>query len=451
MPTNYDKDSDLFANGIAAWAGLVRNNELSFQDTVEICLARIEDNASLEAFEVVDGARALATAKAMDQLLASGTDLGPLMGLPIGVKDIMAAEGLPTTNGSNADTAHLTGSEGSVVKALKAAGAIVMGKTKTVEFAFGATGVNEARGTPWNPVDRTTKRIPGGSSSGSAVAVAAGLIGMGLGTDTGGSVRIPACLTGIFGHKTSVGLWPTDGIFPLSKTLDSVGPLVRTIDDASLFHTLMTGESVGIKQSVKGLKFGVPHTLFLDDLDEAVASDFQRCCDALVAAGAIRYDIDFPEAIERAYLVPDIVGAEVIATLTPELFVEVRAGMDTVSGNRSAHGLQVSAVEYLNAQKRRLHLSAKAHATFNELDCWLSPTVPFEPMAVADIESGKLHERALEASRNTQPGNLFEFCGTSIPMQQTGLPTGLQVMMPKGADARVLETSKAIQDVITTS
>jgi len=441
-------DNELFANGIAAWAEQVRNRQISFSETIELCLARAQNNEQLGAFEILDNERAISTAKAMDQLLISGRDLGPMMGLPIGVKDIMAAEGLPTTNGSNADTAHLTGSEGSVVQTMKAAGAIVLGKTKTVEFAFGATGVNESRGTPWNPVDRDVHRMPGGSSSGSAVAVAAGIVGLGLGTDTGGSVRIPACMTGIVGHKTTVGLWPTDGIFSLSTTLDSVGPLIRTVQDAALLHTLMTGESVGIKQSVAGLRFGVPSTLFLDELDSAVADDFERCCQALVAAGAIRYNMDFPEAVERAYLLPNIVGAEIISTLTPELFAEIREGMDTVSGARSAHGLQVSAVEYIAAQKRRIHLSNKANATFNELDCWLSPTCPFEPIAIGDIESGELHERALLASRNTQPGNIFGFCATSIPMQREGLPTGLQIMMPGNADRVLLETSLAVQKVI---
>lgn len=444
MSTN----DDLFSQGITAWASRVRNKELSFSDTVELCLTVANANSQLDAFEILDSERALNTAKAMDTLLASGTDLGPLMGLPFGVKDIIAAEGLPTTNGSNSNSAHLTGTEGSVVKALKAAGAIVLGKTKTVEFAFGATGVNESRGTPWNPVDRKVHRMPGGSSSGSAVAVAAGIVGFALGTDTGGSIRIPACVTGIVGHKTTVGRWPTDGIFPLSPTLDSVGPLVRTVEDAALLHTLMTGESVHVKHSVAGLRFGVPSSLFLDDLEQSVTDDFERCCDALVEAGAIRYDMDFPEAVERAYLIPNIVGAEIMATLTPEMFADIRDGMDTVSAQRASHGLQVSAVEYIASQKRRLHLENKAHATFNELDCWLSPTVPFEPIAIADIESGKLHERALQASRNTQPGNIFGFCATSIPMQRDGLPTGLQIMMPKNLDSELLSLTLAVQKVI---
>ena len=441
-------DDDLFKDGIAAWATQVRDGAFTFTDTVNACLERANANEDLGAFECMDEARACATAKAMDALLASGRDLGPLMGLPIGVKDIIAVEGLPHTNGSNADTAHLTGSEGSVMKALKAAGAIVLGKNKTVEFAFGATGINEARGTPWNPVDRATHRIPGGSSSGPAVAVSAGIVGLGVGTDTGGSVRIPACMTGIVGHKTSMGRWPTDGIFPLSQTFDSVGPLVRHVDDAALLHTLMTGERVQARQSLSGLRFAIPESLFMEELDQKVLDDFNRAVDALDAAGAIRHDIDFPEAVERAYIMPDIMGAEIITNLTPQLFNEIRAGMDTVSAERSAIGLNVSAVEYIAAKKRAEYLAVKAHRTFNDVDCWITPTCPFEPIALADIQSGKLHNRALLASRNTQPGNMLGLCGLSVPMHKEGLPTGLQLLMPSNADKALLELSYAVCDAL---
>lgn len=441
-------ENDLFSMGISPWAKTVRKGKISFQNTVEVCLERANANQQLNAFECLDNARAMASARAMDELLANGRDLGPLMGLPIGVKDIMVAEGLPTTNGSNASTAHLNGGEGSVVKSLKAAGAIVLGKTKTVEFAFGATGINEARGTPWNPVDRTTHRIPGGSSSGSAVAVAAGIVGLGLGTDTGGSIRIPACMTGIVGHKTTVGRWPTDGIFPLSQTLDSVGPLVRTVNDAALLHTLMTGESVTPRQSLQGLRVGVPDTLFMDDLDKKVVEDFARARDALSRAGAIIHDFDFPEVVERSYIMADIMGAEIISNLSAPLFNDIREGMDTVSAQRSAHGLQVSALDYLAAKKRMQTLSAKAKTTFNELDCWITPTCPFEPLPVADIESGKLHERALLASRNTQPGNMLGQCGMSLPMHSSGLPTGLQILMEPNADAKLLAVCIAISETL---
>lgn len=435
-------DSDLFAHGISHWASRVRSGELSFTDTVELCLATAHREAPLGAFELLDEDRASATAKALDAELQAGNDIGPMMGLPIAVKDIMAVDGLPTTNGSNANTAHLTGSEGTIVKQFRSLGAIPLGKTKTVEFALGATGVNEARGTPWNPADRNTHRIPGGSSSGSAVATATGCVGMGLGTDTGGSVRIPACFTGLFGHKTSVGRWPTDGVFPLSHTLDSIGPLVRTAADAALIHELLFKEKISAPTDITGLRVGVPKSVFLDDLDPEVGSDFENAMAKLTALGAIQVDMDFPEAAERESLFPAIVPPELISTLGIDLFIKARAGMDSVTATRAAHGLTVSAVQYLEALKRQQVLIHRANDTFDSVDCWVSPTCPFLPMPLDSLKDPVMHERSLLASRNTQPGNLFNFCATSIPMHQPeSLPTGFQVMMPNGNDVALLGLS----------
>ena len=455
---------DLFSEGIYAWSKRVRRGSLSFEQSVEICLQRVADDARLDAFECVDAERALGTAAALDALLAHGTDLGPLMGLPIGVKDIIAVDGLPTSNGSNADTAALTGAEGSVMHRLRSAGAIVLGKTRTVEFALGATGVNESRGTPWNPVDREIKRIPGGSSSGSAVAVAAGMVGVALGSDTGGSIRIPACFTGIVGYKSSVGRWPRDGIFPLSPTLDSIGPLCRTVNDAARLHTLMTGEAVSESADLRGLRLGIVQELFLDDLDPQVAEDFENACRLLEQAGAMRVAVSFPEVYERIPLFTSIVPAELISQLTPERFLAIRAGMDTVTAERASVGLDTSAHAYVSAQRRRRALVDKARATFEHVDLWLSPTCPFVPMPVSELATPAVHERSLLASRNTQPGNLLDMCGLSLPMHRAravpetpadptaapdSLPSGLQLTMPLNHDARLLAIGRAVEQLIS--
>jgi aspartyl-tRNA(Asn)/glutamyl-tRNA(Gln) amidotransferase subunit A len=442
---NNHAESDLFAKGIETWGQRVRAGDINFEHTVKHCLELIKQSEKLNAFECLDSDRALATAAILDDLLKQGTDLGPLMGLPIGVKDIMAAQGLPTTNGSNADTSSLTGSEGYVVNRLKRSGAVVMGKTRTVEFALGSTGVNESRGTPWNPVDRDTHRIPGGSSSGSAVATSAALIGMGLGTDTGGSIRIPACFTGIVGHKTSVGRWPCDGVFSLSTTLDSIGPLCRTVNDAALLHQLMTGEQVPTRENIKGLRLGIVEDLFMDDLDPKVAEDFARTCQLLERAGAHLVPLKFPEVHERTPIFTAIVPAELISSLTPERFSSIRAGVDTVTASRAAVGLDTSAHAYVSALRRREELIAKANTTFEQVDVWLSPTCPFVSMALADLDTDKGHERALLASRNTQPGNLLDMCGLSLPMHKEGLPTGLQITMPLNQDANLLAIGAAME------
>ena len=439
---------DLFADGISPWAGQIRSGELSFTQTVEHCLQRVHDNLTLDAFECLDAERARATAVALDALLSSGTDLGPLMGLPMGVKDIMAVDGLPTTNGSNADTAELTGPEGGLIKRLRRAGMIPLGKTRTVEFALGATGVNSSRGTPWNPVDRDVHRMPGGSSSGSAVATASGMVGLGLGSDTGGSIRIPASFTGIVGYKSSVGIWPLDGIFPLSPTLDSAGPLCRTVKDAALLHTLLTGESVSARPDVSGLRIGIVDELFQDDLDPQVAEDFERACQLLEQHGARRVHLSFPEVHERVPLFTSIVPAELINTLTPERWLAIRHGVDAVTASRAEVGLTTQAHDYVGAQQRRRQLVAKARSTFEQVDLWLSPTVPFVPMPLSELSSPAGHERAMLASRNTQPGNLLDMCGLSLPMHRDTLPTGLQLTMPLNHDARLLAVGMAVEQLL---
>ena len=439
---------DLFADGISPWAGQIRSGELSFTQTVEHCLQRVHDNLTLDAFECLDAERARATAVALDALLSSGTDLGPLMGLPMGVKDIMAVDGLPTTNGSNADTAELTGPEGGLIKRLRQAGMIPLGKTRTVEFALGATGVNSSRGTPWNPVDRDVHRMPGGSSSGSAVATASGMVGLGLGSDTGGSIRIPASFTGIVGYKSSVGIWPLDGIFPLSPTLDSAGPLCRTVNDAALLHTLLTGESVSARPDVSGLRIGIVDELFQDDLDPQVAEDFERACQLLEQHGARRVHLSFPEVHERVPLFTSIVPAELINTLTPERWLAIRHGVDAVTASRAEVGLTTQAHDYVGAQQRRRQLVAKARSTFEQVDLWLSPTVPFVPMPLSELSSPAGHERAMLASRNTQPGNLLDMCGLSLPMHRDTLPTGLHLTMPLNHDARLLAVGMAVEQLL---
>ena len=200
------------SGGIAGYSRRLRSGEITAEAATAAYLARIGAlDARLGAYEYVAAEATMATARALDALLAAGTDLGPLMGVPVAIKDIIAVDGMPTHAGSNLDIADLIGPEGSFVGSLRRAGCVILGKTRTVEFALGATGISTSRGTPWNPWDASVRRITGGSSSGSGVATAAGLCAFSIGSDTGGSVRLPATFCGIFGLKTTVGLWPTDG------------------------------------------------------------------------------------------------------------------------------------------------------------------------------------------------------------------------------------------------
>lgn len=443
--------ADPFTTGIAEFARDFRAGKRSSAEVTRACLDRIAAlDPKLGAFELVDEAGAMATSEAMDALRGQGIDLGPLMGVPIGVKDIIAVEGAPTTNGSNWPTEDLTGPEGTIVKQLKRAGCVILGKTKTVEFALGASGVNEVRGTPWNPWDARTHRTPGGSSSGSGVATAAGLCAFALGTDTGGSVRIPACLNGLFGHKTTVGLWPTDGVFPLSPTLDSIGPLTRNAEDAAIVHAVITGERLPQPARAETLRLGKPTNFFFDDLDPEVASAFAAAESRLSDAGVEIVEIEIPEAVERERLFPAIVPVELLSRLTVDEFQKRRNDMDPTGASRAAHGLTVTGIDYCAAQVRRQELEKIADGRFEGLDGWIAPTCAMLPLSVPGLSDPEVHARSLLSSRNTQPANIFVICATTLPIHQFGsdLPVGLQLMAPQGEDARLLSMSQGLEAVL---
>ena len=444
---------DPFVSGIESVARDVRRGHTTFLELADTCLQRIDAlEPGLQAFELVCADRARSAADGFDRLLASGTDLGPLMGIPVAIKDIIAVNDLPTTNGSLYQPEHLNVAQGAMMDKLLRLGCVVIGKTKTVEFALGATGENRARGTPWNTWDSQQHRIPGGSSSGSAVATAAGLCGFGIGTDTGGSVRIPACFNGLFGHKTTVGLWPTDGIFALSPTLDSVGPICRSSLDASLIHHQFTGTPVAARASVAGLRLGVPCTTNLDDLDTEVATAFELARRQLVSLGAQVIEIDVPENRERAELFPPVVGAEIMSSLTREGFAEARDKMDPVTAARAAIGLDVDAVSYLAATRRIKQLVQIGNAYMDGLDGWITPTCPMTPMTVASLDDPESAERSLLASRNTQMVNLFGQCAVSLPIhhltETANMPVGLQLIMRGGEDTNLLSVAGAIEKAL---
>lgn len=441
---------DHFSNGVAAFAQEVRSGSLTFAESTSATLQRIgELDPVLNAFECIDENGSMHTAAALDQLLTNGTDLGPLMGVSIAVKDIIAVDGMPTTNGSNYSAEHLQWKEGSLVKKLRAAGCIIIGKTKTVEFALGPTGINKSRGTPRNPWDAEQHRIPGGSSSGSSVAVASGMCGIALGSDTGGSIRIPACYNGITGLKTTVGLWPTDGVFPLSQTFDSIGPLCRSADDAQIIHQVITGGQSLSPVSLKGLRFGIPRQVYFDDLDSEVQRAFDAALQSLKAEGVQLVEFDFPQTEEKDKLMPAIMGPEIIDAITAEGFRQAFDGMDPVTRARAALGLDVTAHEYVHAKKRLVELQQLTAERCADTDAWVTPTCLMLPPTVQEIEQSKaVEKRALLSSRNTQPGNMLGMCATSLPLPVSGLPVGFQLMMAGGSDKRLLAVSMAVQDCL---
>lgn len=441
-------------DGIAGFARDLRAGRTSSEAVTLACLERIDAlDGKIGAFQHVAAESAVRTAQAMDGLLRAGTDLGPLMGVPIGVKDIYAVDGMPTTNGSLIESADITGPEGTYVQNLRRGGVVVLGKTKTVEFALGATGVNEARGTPWNPWDLETHRFPGGSSSGSAAATAAGMCAFALGSDTGGSIRIPASLCGLFGLKTSVGLIPTDGVFPLSPTLDSLGPLCRSAADAALVHGATSAIPMPQPATASALRLGVPRDFFFEDLDDAVASCVEKALAALREAGVELVELaaeDLPDPRERETVFPTIVGPEVLASLGLDRFAAGREGMDSVTAMRAAIGLDISAVDYSLARRRQAALKPLADTALRQLDGIIMPATPMLAMPLADLGTPEGATRSLATSRNTQPGNLWSLCGISLPVHQYGadLPVGLQVLCRHGMDAHALSIGLAIEAIV---
>lgn len=445
-------DDPLNGFSISDYGRRLRRGEVTIEATTRAYLDRIAQlDAHLGSYQYVATDHALSCARALDQLLASGTDLGPLMGVPVGVKDLLAVDGMPTTGGSRLDVTDLAGPEGSFVKRLRAAGCVILGKTKTVEFAFGAVGTNTSCGTPWNPVDSKVHRIPGGSSSGSAAAVGAGLCAFAVGSDTGGSVRLPAALCGVVGLKTSEGLWPRDGVVALSPTLDTIGLLTRSVEDASLAFDVLDGRQPAAALPDAPLRFARPGKYFYDNLDGEVERRVNQALERIEKAGAIIVDIDVPEASERESLFPNVLAPELLASLGRERFEAERDLIDPLVAARITRGLDVPADRYIRLLARRKELIAMAEAKMQGFDGWLSPTAAITAVPVGDFEDvEKALSLTLAMTRNSQPGNMFAQCGLSIPIpgEDGALPVGLQIMSSNGDDGRLLAVGRFVENLL---
>jgi len=442
----------LEAGGIGGFGERLRQRQITAEAATTAYLARIEAlDPRLSAFQHVAPDRALAAARAVDALLSAGVDLGPLMGVPVAVKDLLAVDGMPTTAGSRLDVGDLIGPEGGFVRALKRAGCVILGKTRTVEFALGATGLNSVRGTPWNPHDSRTHTTPGGSSSGSAVAVAAGLCAFAIGTDTGGSVRTPAAFCGVTGFKPTVGLWPTDGVFPLSPTLDSIGPLAGSAADAALVFAALTGAPVPEPAPPRSLRLGRPVNHFFDDLDPAVEAGMAAALAALDEAGIEVVEVEVPEVAETATEFRPFIVTELIAVLGRERFLAGRAEIDPLVAAQAATGLEISAETYLRLARRRVALGRLARDRMRGFDGWVMPTTPALALSVAEAgEDKNARLLARRLGRNTRVANLFDLCAVSVPVRSpsSSLPAGLQFMCAGGDDGVALSVARIAEKLV---
>jgi aspartyl-tRNA(Asn)/glutamyl-tRNA(Gln) amidotransferase subunit A len=398
---------------------------------------------------------ALAEARASDALRAHGIVPSPLAGIPVSVKDLFDVVGDITRAGSKAlaDAAPAT-ADATAVRRLRQAGAIIVGRTNMVEFAFSGLGLNPHYGTPKNPWDRATGRIPGGSSSGAAVSVSDGMAAMGLATDTGGSVRIPAALCGLAGFKPTARRIPTDGTFPLSATLDSIGPIARSVACCALVDSILAGAAPQVPPALplKGLRLGVVQGYVLEGLDSGVAEAFGKALTMLSQAGANVTDVRF-EALQRLPQINQkggLVVAEAYA-VHRELIARRKADYDPRVASRTLRGADMSAADYLEVLAQRAALIADSARLAAPYDALLMPTVAMVAPAIAPLEAddqlyGKTNMAIL---RNPSLVNFLDGCALSIPCHQPGQgPVGLMVIGQSGEDRRLLAVGLALESAL---
>jgi aspartyl-tRNA(Asn)/glutamyl-tRNA(Gln) amidotransferase subunit A len=457
LPLHYQTITDL-ADGI-------RKGEITSAQLVQNLLERIESlDGRLNAFRLTCAEQALEQARDADRQIRDGKASGILHGIPYAVKDLFDVNGLPTSAGSKLLEKNIAVEDACAVRKLSQAGMNLAGKTNTVQFAFSGVGINHDHGTPHNPWSQT-HYIPGGSSSGSAVAVAAGLIPMALGTDTGGSVRVPAALCGTVGLKTTVGRISRAGVYPLSWTLDSVGVFTRAVEDAALVYQCLQGVDANdeitlgvathdvlkeLKKGAKGLRLAFAESVFWEEVDPEVAKAVRACGKVFEELGADVGSIDFTEAQSARELNP---GGVIIAsegyTLNKKWLEEHFDELDPVVAHRMIKGRDITAVQYLQTNYLARQLRAKAGTTLKEVDALLVPAtpIPAKPVAEVDTDMDNYLAQNIRYLRNTSIGNILNFCGLSVPcgFTQNGLPIGLLIYGKPFQEDLVLRAGYAFQ------
>jgi len=423
---------------------------MSVRDRVEEALARIGDpkGEGARACLTVYAESARAAADAADARAKAGISLGALDGAIVTIKDLFNVAGEPTRAGSRimAD-APPADADAPVVRRLRAAGAVIVAKTNMSEFAFPGVGMNPHYGTPGNPADRS--RVPGGSSSGAVVAAADHMCEIAIGTDTGGSTRIPAALCGIVGFKPSQWRVPTEGAFPLSYMLDSIGPLARTVADCARADAVMAGDEGATLEPapVAGLRLGIPRGMLLKDFDNTVGTRFGAAKKKL-ADGGVRLS-DEPMPLFDAMVAVNAKGGfapaeaysihrESITRRANEFDPNVRA--------RIERGMKLSAADYVEMARERVQLVRALDAQIAHLDALVLPTTPITAPTIAEMEdTHAFNSKNMLLLRNTSTWNFFDMCAISIPIPGPGLPVGLMLVARNGHDRQLFEIAAGIE------
>lgn len=424
----------------------LRRKELSAGEIVAAYLKQIEQSASmLNAFLHIDWEGAQAAAKKVDHERSQGVDRGPLHGIPIAVKDCFATQHQPTTAGSRILANNITQEDAEAVRRLRVAGAVVVGKTNMNEFAFGVTGINPHYGTVRNPWD--PERIVGGSSSGSAAAVASGMSAAAIGTDTGGSIRIPASLVGVVGFKPTYDIIPRHGVVPLSWTLDHVGMFCRTVADTLIVFECLAGHPPGCRLervSLRRLRLGVLED-HCEELTTEVAEAWESFLRETQHAGVEIVPVRLRQVTEVMAVSTVIMFSEAAAAHTEWLRTR-RDLYDPQVKTRLLQGALIPATTYVKAQQIRRRLIAQNSELFTQVDLLACPTQP----DIACQISAMSQEIVRRMLRNTRLAPLLGMPALSMPLRSKGMPVGLQLIGPAGQDHRLLSVAAAIEETFLT-
>jgi len=441
---------------VESLARQLAENRVSARSLVEEALTRVLDpgGEGARTFISVDREGAVETADHVDRLRRRGRAPSPFAGIPISVKDLFDLAGEVTRAGSvilkEAPAATV---DALAIARLKSCGFIVLGRTNMTEFAYSGVGLNPHYGTPLCVYDRATGRIPGGSSSGAAISVAEGICAIGIGTDTGGSCRIPAAFNGIVGWKPTVGRVPTRGVYPLSATFDSVGPLARTVTDCFIADAIMADDEVVSLGTLppRGMRLGVLRSLVLDDLDPPVARDFERALTRLAESGVRIDDVTF-EAVTRfpALNARGGIGAADAYAHHAPMIAAHRESYDPRVVNRILHGAAITSADLIGIHRARAELTREFQTIAGGFDALILPTTPNIAPPISALASDDANIRLnMRSLRNTIIGNFLGVCAISLPMASPDEPpTGLMLMAKGGSDRRLFQVARGVEAVL---
>lgn len=449
---------------IAELSNALASRAISCSELVDYYLTRIRRlDGKLGAFYDVYEDEARVAAKQADSRRARKSELNPLNGIPFAAKDLFDVAGKPTTAGTHLLAQNIAKQHATAVQKLLDSGMILIGKTKTVQFAYSGVGINSDQGTPHNPWARD-HFVAGGSSSGSAVAVCAGLVPTALGTDTGGSVRIPAALTGITGLKTTVGQVSRAGVYPLSWSLDSVGPLTNSAVDAATVFAQLQGDDqadpstrhfrpqalTSLAMPIAGLRIGLPTGLFFEEVEDDITAAVMSAATVFRELGAQVTEFGFPQASQARALNPNglIIAAEAYA-VNRQLVDHRLDELDPWVAPRVLAGRDISGADYASTQNSWQHLRMETLQALADLDLLLVPTTPISAKSVASITANQeaYSRHNLAYLRNTTIGNILNLCGLSVPCGTTrlGMPIGLMIYAKPFGEAQALQAAHAFQ------